>query len=436
MKKKNASILIAVAFLINSGVVLASPSLAPFYESATKLKPEGKLGELLKKEEIKTTLKNAKAYRVAYISSDVVGKKTISTGLMVIPTTKVPSEGRGIVSWAHGTTGTAQSCGPSQVENPAVELNEYFLMNGNSWTDYGIPLVQEFIDQGKIVVATDYQGLGGGGKHQYTVSKTNGNDTVNIARAAASIKENKVNDKLVVYGWSQGGGAVLAVVNQPEYLNQKGSIHDGLNLIGAVGLAPEYINASMPKGELTEESAKDYIDGLIKTFNVNVFQYGHYVMSLWGAKAAFPEKLNMEDLLTKEGVKAINQIAENKCMHDFADTLSFNYGDNYKSLSKDKITNAKSWAQAFKTGSIEPVKTNVPVIIYWGTNDTAVPPQMHEIYREEMCAMGTNVVRVQLKGNQSHFTTPPVSAPSYLKWVTDRFDGKPVKDNCVNLKQE
>ena len=49
---------------------------------------------------------------------------------MVAPIGKAPADGRPIVAWAHGTTGTAQSCGPSQVLNPAVSLNDGVLIVG------------------------------------------------------------------------------------------------------------------------------------------------------------------------------------------------------------------------------------------------------------------------------------------------------------------
>ena len=59
------------------------------------------------------------------IRDSLNGKATISTALVVAPTGDAPAEGRPILVWAHGTTGTAQNCGPSQVLNPAQDLNEY-----------------------------------------------------------------------------------------------------------------------------------------------------------------------------------------------------------------------------------------------------------------------------------------------------------------------
>src|SRR5208282_3231015 len=114
-------------------------ALSPFYEEAAKLVPAGKLGQVLKQEPISTSIAGADAWRIAYISSDALDRKTVVTALVVAPKGEVPKDGRPIVSWAHGTTGTAQNCGPSQVTDPAQPLNQYHLIGGDSWTDYGIP---------------------------------------------------------------------------------------------------------------------------------------------------------------------------------------------------------------------------------------------------------------------------------------------------------
>ena len=119
-------------------------SLPPFYKSSTTFSPKGKLGEVLAKESVATAIPGARAWRVAYVSSDALDRKTVVTALVVAPKGIVPKGGRLIVSWAHGTTGTARNCGPSQVMNPAQPLNQYHLIGGNSWTDYGIPAVETF----------------------------------------------------------------------------------------------------------------------------------------------------------------------------------------------------------------------------------------------------------------------------------------------------
>ena len=183
MKKTSilSVLVLGTALSILSPVVYADPPMPAFYVSVMKMAPGGKLGQVIKKEKIDTSIKGAQAYKIAYISSDVAGRKTIATGTIISPVGSAPKEGRPILAWAHGTTGSAQNCGPSQIIDPTRPLNQYFLADGDSWTDFGIPNGQEFIDQGYVVVATDYQGLGGGGKHQYAVAQTNGRDVINSA---------------------------------------------------------------------------------------------------------------------------------------------------------------------------------------------------------------------------------------------------------------
>ena len=421
--------MLGVFLSILSFAIYADPPMPPFYSAVMKMAPEGKLGQIIKKEKIETSISGAQAWKIAYISSDVAGRKTISTGLIISPTGPAPKEGRPILAWAHGTTGSAQNCGPSQVIDPTRPLNQYFLANGNSWTDFGIPNGQEFINQGYVVVATDYQGLGGGGKHQYAVAATNGRDVINSARAASSMKEVGAGKKTVVYGWSQGGGAAIAAASLPEYQAQQGTAADNLEYLGFVALAPDDVAAVIPKVPANEVEANQIMSSFTAANVPNVFLFAHFMMGLWGAQAAFPD-LKLTDILTDEGAKVADQLSRNKCVHVMADSFSYAYGDQYKSLINPQPSNATAWLKAFIEGSVKPVKPVAPVVIYWGTKDTAVPPIMHELYQKQMCAMGANVGRNQLPGEQTHFTTPGVSAPMYFEWVKDRIAGKPLANGC------
>jgi len=429
MKKIVSSAVFGVFIGVMSTAVLADPPMPPFYAAVMKMAPEGKLGQIIKKEKIETSVKGAQAWKIAYISSDVAERKTIATGVIISPIGQAPKAGRPILAWVHGTTGSAQNCGPSQITNPTAPLNEYFLMDGNSWTDYGIPNVEQFIKEGYVIVATDYQGQGGGGKHQYAVAGTNGRDAINSARAASSMKEVGAGKKTIIYGWSQGGGATIAAASLPEYQAQKGTAADGLQYLGFVALAPDDVAVMIPNVPTDDASATKIMNGFTAANVPNVFLFAHYMMGLWGAQAAFPD-LNLTDVLTDEGAKVADQLSRNKCVHVMADSFSYTYGDQYKSLIKPQPNNSAKWLKAFVEGSVKPVKPVAPVVIYWGTKDTAVPPIMHELYQKQMCAMGANVGRNQLPGEQTHFTTPGVSAPMYLEWVKDRFAGKPLANAC------
>ncbi|MGI9142155.1 MAG: lipase family protein [Fluviibacter sp.] len=416
---------------VASSIALADPAVAPFYQSAMQMKADGKLGQVIKKEKIATPIPGAQAWRIAYISSDLNNQKTISTGLVVAPVAAAPASGRPIISWSHGTTGNAQNCGPSQVENPARSLNQYFLVNGDSWTDYGLPSLEQFIKEGYVVVGTDYQGLGGGGRHQYAVAKTNGRDAINAARAAGSMKETRAGKKTIMIGWSQGAGSTVGASSQADYIAQKGTAFDGLEMLGFVAMAVPDLAMYAP-ASLDESGATKMINDFATAWSVDSFAFAHMSMNLWGTQAAYPDRLKLNDIFTDEGAKALDEIYLNKCVHVATDTINFNYGASYKNLLRSQPKNTLAWAQAIIDGSVDnTTKPVAPVVILYGNQDTTLPPVMGEYYRNKVCALGGNVARMQLPGDQNHFTTPPQSAPFYLPWIKDRLEGKPAVNGCT-----
>ena len=177
-------------------------------------------------------------------------------------------------------------------------------------------------------------------------------------------------------------------------------------------------------------AASKMMTTLIASFSDNLFNFTHFSMNMWANAATFPE-LKMTDLFTDEGAQALDTIYGDKCIHPASDTLNFNFGANFKSLLKSEPTNLSAWTKDLIEGSVQPVKPVAPVVIYWGTKDVVVPPVMGQLYREQMCQMGANVTRVQLAGEQSHFTTPGAAKPLYVPWIEDRFAGKPLPDGCA-----
>lgn len=420
-------------FLLLSGAGQASAAevaLAPFYKYLPSVSLDQPLGTVVAIEPIKTSVPGASAWRIAYISSDLRDRRTLSTGLVIAPKGAPPAEGRPIVAWAHGTTGTAQNCGPSQVEDPAQELNQYFLVGGTSWTDFGIPGITHFIEKGYAVVATDYQGLGGGGaKHQYAIGNSNARDAINSVRAIGSMGLAGAGKKAVIYGWSQGGGATLAAASLKDYIDGTGTAYDGVNFVGFVAMAPDEINALMPPGADSDAAAPAVLQKLAAEFSDNVFNFAHFSMSMWAMAGSFAE-LKMTDIFTEEGAEVLDEIYSKKCMHAGSDTINFNYGTSFKSLMKPQPDNAVAWIKALIEGSVKPLAPVAPVIVYYGTKDTVMSPVMGALYQKQMCGMGANVTRVQLDGEQNHFTTPPVAQPLFLPWIDDRFAGRPPGNGC------
>ncbi len=94
-----------------------------------------------------------------------------------------------------------------------------------------MPGLQGFIHAGWVVCATDYQGLGTEGMHQYAVNITNALDALHIAHAARQLDAG-AGTALGCAGWSQGGGAAAAVAELDS------EDYGELRLIGTVPMSP------------------------------------------------------------------------------------------------------------------------------------------------------------------------------------------------------
>lgn len=82
------------------------------------------------------------------------------------------------------------------------------------------------------------------------------------------------------------------------------------------------------------------------------------------------------------------------------------YGDEFTTLLRSDVGNAQDWPQVLIDSAGLNENPVVPVIIYLGTTDAVVPPLMHEIDREEMCKLCSDVARVQRNGGKTYLAIP------------------------------
>src|SRR5207302_383600 len=99
-----------------------------------------------------------------------------------------PKGGRKVLAWAHGTVGGARICAPSEQPNPAQNLVDYYSFASPCAVDVGVPALTTFLQRGYVVAATDYQGLGGPGVHQYVVGATEARNVLDSVKAAQHIQ--------------------------------------------------------------------------------------------------------------------------------------------------------------------------------------------------------------------------------------------------------
>src|SRR5436189_3355327 len=176
----------------------SGPSGVAFYKPPAHLGGAKSHGSLIweRKQTGAGTLAPA-AYNdlVLYRSAGVDGKPTAVSGAVAVPRGKPPKGGWPILTWAHGTTGIADSCAPSR--SPS-----------DPFTSYAYPQLGAWLKAGYAVVRTDYQGLGTPGVHGYLIGKDEGRSVLDVVRAAREL-DRHLSNRVIIAGHSQGGHAAL-----------------------------------------------------------------------------------------------------------------------------------------------------------------------------------------------------------------------------------
>ncbi len=166
--------------------------------------------------------KAASTKLVLYTSVTPNGKRVAVSGSVSVPKGKPPKHGWPVISYAHGTTGTADVCAPSRNHKgaPASAYISYIDPEQNAW-----------LKAGYAVLRTDYQGLGTPGPHPYLIGKSEGRSVLDIVRAARAL-DPRIGKRFLISGHSQGGHAALFAAGEAE------SYVPDLKLHGTVAYAP------------------------------------------------------------------------------------------------------------------------------------------------------------------------------------------------------
>jgi hypothetical protein len=194
-----ASGVVAVEALRFAGDALERPGIEAFYEQSADA-ADGDPGTIVKLDPLLGAPLAARAWRIMYRTTDLNDQPVVSTGVLVVPLAPAPPGGRTVLSWAHPTTGAALECAPSYGFDP------FALIEG----------LRSLLDRGYAVVATDYVGMGTAGPDSYLVGITGANAVLDAARAAQAVPEAQASDRVVLWGHSQGGQAVLFAAERAD----------------------------------------------------------------------------------------------------------------------------------------------------------------------------------------------------------------------------
>ena len=242
-------------------------------------------------------------WKLTYVSTDVFGRTVPVTGEVFIPQGTPPTGGWPVISWAHGTSGLADKCAPSNV-GPAEPARDFSYLH--TW-----------MSQGYAVVATDYAGLGTPGLPAYLNGMSEAHNIVDMVKAGRAFADvgpryRHLATKFVIIGQSQGGGAAIYSARYATAL--AGS---GLSYRGAVGTGTP---ANIEKTLLLISPGVPPV----KALPAGITSYMGYTFA--SLRYVYPQ-LGIDGILTAEGRKYL-ALAEQQCVNQYENTVAAtNLGD-------------------------------------------------------------------------------------------------------------
>jgi acetyl esterase/lipase len=399
MSRRLVPLLLAVAAVaVAPAAAHAKPRTGPageaFYTPPSPL-PGGKHGDLIWARPLTGAAVIPGAGRTAlvlYRSGGAGGSAVPVSGVVSIPKGKAPKGGWPVVTYAHGTTGIADSCAPSR-DAAGTPVHPY--------NSYVFPLLQRWLKAGYAVVRTDYEGLGTPGVHPYLVGTSEGQGVLDIVRAARQL-DPRIGRSVAIAGHSQGGHAAL----------------------WASALAKKYTPDLKVRGTVAFAPASHLADQIPLTTvltNPGGGLSGIIALIVRGVSAADPS-LDVNALLSEQGAALYPQTLD-VCLPELSGPSSFG------GLAPAAIFVAQPdfTAAAKDLDAQDPshLKIAAPVLIEQGTSDTTVLPLFTDQLDRELRANGGKITYKKYPGVDHAgvvvMTKPQVDA---AKWVEQRLGGR------------
>ena len=309
----------------------------------------------------------AQRYLITYRSRGPNNEPIVSSAFVLIPKGKAPKTGWPILAWAHGTTGVADTCAPSN-DSVGGPIHDYQVTADRA--------LNEWLARGYAVVATDYQGLGTPGGHPYMDGKSQLHSVVDSVRALHAMDAKLFSPTWYVMGHSQGGAAALSVAAY----GQKDAPE--LNLAGAIALAP---GGYQYAGIAEFVKANPQPDVQVAAF---------FPIILLGAEAADP-KLNPDRFVSPD-MQSFMLAGRYRCLSELQSELT----TAPKSIFQSDV-DLNPLIDYLKQQSIENFSPTVPLLVIQGAKDQLVNAQGVDAYVRLQC-QAQKPVRYQTLPQGSH----------------------------------
>ena len=333
-----------------------------------------------------TPIANAKSNTlVLYSSKTINGKATAVSGIVSVPKGKAPKHGWPVITYAHGTTGTADACAPTR--SPASSLQA-------PYTTYIDPQLQAWTKAGYAVVRTDYEGLGTPGTHGYLVGVDEGRAVLDIVAAAQDLNPD-IGKRFLIAGHSQGGHAALFAAGLARKWGK------GLKLRGTVAYAPASHLADQAE-LLPALTAPSPLSALV-------------TLIVQGASTVTPE-VQVQQILSDQ-VLALYPQVKRTCLPQLGASDSLG-GVPPSEVERDGVDDS---ALLRVLGEQNPaVRTKAPILLAQGTADTTVFPFLTDQLNDELTALGDEVDYQKFPG-VTHGETPAAAEDDALAFFEKRL---------------
>lgn len=345
---------------------------------------------------------------ITYKMLGVDGTETQATALVFVPKTAAPAGGWKTIVWAHGTTGVADKCAPSQ--------------QGLKGTQY---LLQQLLAQGYVIVAPDYEGLGEpGGKesHPFLNVKSEAysiTDAVVATRDYLSRQGKLVSKDWLAIGHSQGGQAVLGAA---QYASRA-----QLNYKGTIAIAPaSNLKAILLAGEefAIGKAAimQSYIYSPLDAFTLLI------VDGMQGHKTSIDYST-----VFKGNLAALIPTIKGECFGDIEDEIQVDMSD-FSIANGNSLKNYGRTQTGFmdlpqidtflnKTSQPLSEKVSTPLIIYQGGSDQTVPKAATDLLKATAEAKGMTI-QYKVDPNLDHTTVYTNNSANFIKDINTLMPSK------------
>ncbi len=325
---------------------------------------------------------------VVYHSTSVTGRDIAVSGVILVPPGQPPRGGWPVVSWAHGTSGVANRCAPSEMPN--LFYNEY------------AQVARAFVTAGYVVAATDYPGLGTPGVHSYLVGVDAGNSVVDIVTAAHHLVAHLAPTWFAV-GHSQGGQAVL-------FATRAAARAPGLRLGGAIAIAPaSHLDLILP----AVIGANDRAD----------LTYAIY--SLVGLSTVDPH-INVSSLLGPAGRARLPLVMKGACLLQTDASFAGVAPSAVFQIPPQQLRQLSAELGRYDNPDNQP--TIGPVLVIQGSADHSVPAPVTQLMVQHLQQLGSNVTE-RLYPGLNHDQVVGPSLCYQLAWLATH-GGRPV-GSCI-----